>query len=512
MKTLRLLLGDQLNIKHPWFSTVDKAVTYCLFEMKQETGYTTHHITKVAAFFAAMRRFAETLKSDGHTVIYYKLNDAHNTGNLTKNLSALIKYKGFKRFEYQLPDEYRLDEELKGFCQKLAIPFKAADTAHFYTTRHELRDFFEGKKQLLMENFYRNMRKKHGILMQTATVPEGTQWNYDHDNRNAWNDKHPVPKVPDFKHDVSGILTLLEQEKIKTMGRAPKNGLLNQPLTRAEALQRLKFFCEHQLEHFGTYQDAMHTQQVMLFHSDLSFALNVKLISPKDVVTTVVNYYHKHKGTVDIAQVEGFIRQVIGWREYVRGIYWLRMPEFSTENFFGNKNPLPDFYWTGTTKMNCLKHCVNNSLDNAYAHHIQRLMVLGNFALLAQVNPAEVDQWYLGVYIDAVEWVQLPNTRGMSQFADGGVLATKPYISSGNYINKMSNYCKECAYNVKTRTDKDSCPFNSLYWNFLHQKQDQLGRNARIAFMYKQLEKIPQQEMEKILQRAHSIIKNPDAY
>lgn len=510
MKTLRLLLGDQLNIRHSWFGTADSAVIYCMFEMRQETDYAEHHIQKAAAFFAAMRAFAKTLEDAGHKVIYLRLDDKRNKQTLTANLGMLLEETGAQRFEYQFPDEYRLDAQLADWCKQATIETQAFDTEHFYTARTDLADFFKEKNQLLMESFYRHMRKKHNILM-AGPNPEGGQWNFDHDNRNKWDAKDAVPKKPDFAHDVRDILKLLKESRIKTMGNEG-SGYLNQPLTRKEALSLLKFFCEKLLRHFGDYQDAMHTDEVLLFHSNLSFAMNVKLISPKDVVITVTNFYHKHAKDIAINEVEGFVRQIIGWREYMRGIYWMRMPDFAKENHFGNKNPLPYFYWDAKTKMKCLHHCIANSLDNAYAHHIQRLMVLGNFALLMQADPDDVDRWYLGVYVDAVEWVQLPNTRGMSQYADGGKLATKPYISSGNYINKMSNYCKECTYTPKKRIDNDACPFNALYWNFLHEKQQQLGLNPRMAFMYKQLEKIKPDEMEAIIMRAEAIMKDPGAF
>ena len=510
MKILRLLLGDQLNIKHSWFNKVDKNITYCMFEMRQETDYAEHHILKAAAFFAAMRTFAQTLEEDGHKVIYLRLDDERNTQTLSGNLELLLGETGAQRFEYLLPDEYRLDCQLAGWCKSATVETEAFDTEHFYTARYEVKDFFREKKQLLMESFYRHMRKKHGILM-AGPNPEGGQWNFDHDNRNRWNPKDAVPQKPDFALDVRDIITLLRDSGVNTMG-SEGSGYLNQPITRKEALSLLKFFCENLLLHFGDYQDAMHTDEALLFHSNLSFAMNVKLISPKDVLTTVTNFYHKFAKDIAINEVEGFVRQIIGWREYMRGIYWMRMPEFAKENYFGNRNPLPYFYWDAKTKMNCLHHCIANSLDNAYAHHIQRLMVLGNFALLMQANPDDVDRWYLGVYVDAVEWVQLPNTRGMSQYADGGKLATKPYISSGNYINKMSNYCKGCIYTPTKRIGDDACPFNALYWNFLHDKQQQLSLNQRMAFMYKQLEKIKPDEMEAIIMRAEAIMKDPGAF
>lgn len=510
MKTLRLLLGDQLNIKHPWFKTVDSNVVYVLFEMRQETDYVTHHIQKVIGFFAAMRDFAQTLEDAGHAVLYYKISDENNTQNLITNVENVITSHNIAVFEYQLPDEYRLDQQLLDFTKSLAIASKVIDTAHFYTSRSDLKTFFKGKKQYIMESFYRDMRKKHDILMAFGN-PEGGKWNYDKSNRKKWKNDPAIPAYKLFKNDVSDVTSDIENAKIKTLSTWD-NKTFNYPINRKQALEQLKYFCENLLQHFGDYQDAMHTDEVYLFHSRLSFAMNIKLISAKNVVDTVLNYYRKHEDTIAISQVEGFIRQVIGWREYMRGMYWALMPEFKQQNFLNNTNKLADFFWTGNTKMACMKHAITNSLDNAYAHHIQRLMITGNYALLTQTNPAEVDAWYLGIYADAVEWVQLPNTRGMSQFADGGNIATKPYVSSGSYIQKMGNYCDGCHYNHKKKIEDDACPFNSLYWNFLDDKRDLLESNHRMKMMYHLLNKMDSNNLTAIKKRANHIIANQDEY
>jgi len=266
------------------------------------------------------------------------------------------------------------------------------------------------------------------------------------------------------------------------------------------------------LVHFGDYQDALHTDETNLFHSRISFALNTKMIHPLEVVETVIAYYRKNSAEIALSQVEGFVRQIIGWREYMRGIYWKEMPAYAQKNALENQHPLPDFYWTGKTKMNCLHHAISNSLDHAYAHHIQRLMITGNFALLAQVHPDAVDQWYLGIYADAIEWVQITNTRGMSQWADGGIVATKPYVSAAAYIDKMSNYCGSCHYNKKERLGEKACPFNALYWNFLDDKKQFFAKNNRMAMMLRLLEKIPAPELVEIKARAGEIMTSPDAF
>ena len=510
MKTLRLLLGDQLNSKHSWYNTQDENVLYCLFEMRQETDYVVHHIQKVIGFFASMREFSMHLQNENHNVVYYHLDDDRNTQSLTENLQQLIETHHTEKFEYQAPDEYRLDEQLKNFSNDLAIETNCVSTEHFYTERDQLGTFFKCKKQFLMENFYRDMRKRHDILM-AGGQPEGGKWNYDKSNRNKWNKKDEIPPFLDFKNEVSDIVSLVDNSNIKTLGKFEET-TLSYPINRKQALEQLKYFCEHLLIHFGTYQDAMHTEQEYLFHSRLSFAMNVKVISPKDIVNTVLNYWRKYGEDINISQVEGFIRQIIGWREYMRGMYWHLMPDYKNLNYLNNSNMLPDFFWTGKTDMNCLNKSINNSLDNAYAHHIQRLMITGNYALLTQINPDAIDAWYLGIYVDAVEWVQLPNTRGMSQFADGGKIATKPYVSSGSYINKMSNYCGDCKYNVKEKTSDEACPFNSLYWNFLDDKREQLESNFRMKMMYSLLNKMKPEAIHAMKVKAQNIIENPDEY
>ncbi|WP_411768540.1 cryptochrome/photolyase family protein [Winogradskyella sp. A3E31] len=509
-KTLRLLLGDQLNSEHSWFKEVDDNLIYCMFEMRQETDYVTHHIQKVIGFFSAMRNFSKELKSNGYNVIYYKINDTKNTQKLTDNLSKIIEEKGIKRFEYLLPDEYRLDQQLKDFCTSIAIDSTAVDTEHFYTKRNELKTFYEGKKQYLMENFYRHMRKKHEVLME-GEQPEGGKWNYDKSNRKKWKGNTSIPHYKWFVNDVSEIVSDIKKAEIETIGTLSTK-TFSYPINREQSLQQLNYFCEQLLIHFGDFQDAMHTNEVNLFHSRISFAMNLKLINPKTVIDTVIDYYYEHKNDIDISQVEGFVRQIIGWREYMRGMYWALMPDYKKKNELENTNALPDFFWTGNTKMNCLKNAINNSLDNGYAHHIQRLMVTGNYALLTQINPDEVDQWYLGIYVDAIEWVQLPNTRGMSQYADGGLIATKPYVSSGSYINKMSNYCKDCHYSHKEKVTEDACPFNSLYWNFLDDKRQQLGNNHRMGMMYSLLDKMNADKLTELKERAQHIIENADEY
>ncbi len=509
---LRLILGDQLNYKHSWYTDTDTTeVCYFIAEMRQETDYTRHHIQKVVGFFLGMRHFADWLRDQQCDVTYYTLDDPRNTQDLVQNLQQLITTQQITRFEYQLPDEYRLDEQLRTFCDSLSIPTEAVTTEHFMTSRTDLAQFFKGKKQYTMEFFYRYMRKRYGILMQNEKTPEGGKWNFDHNNRKKWTGSPAIPSEKNIPKDVTDIVALLAQEGVATIGTIDAKAY-HWPVTRAEAIEVLAYFCEHLLVHFGDYQDAMHPEQHYLFHSRLSFAMNSKLLGPSEIIHTVIKYWRAHESEIAISQVEGFVRQILGWREYMRGMYWMQMPDYQSVNYLQNTNPLPEFYWTGATKMRCMQHAIQQSLDHAYAHHIQRLMITGNYALLTMTDPDQVDQWYLGIYIDAIQWVEITNTRGMSQFADGGLVATKPYVSSGSYIHKMSGYCKGCHYKVTKKTEPDACPFNALYWNFLDEKKAYLQGNQRMKMMYNLLHKMDPQQLAVLKQRAHDIIQHPHAY
>lgn len=510
-KVIRLVLGDQLNPDHSWFKVQNANAIYLMAEMRQETDYAVHHIQKVVGFFAAMRNFAKVLEQQGHQVVYLSLDHPENKHTITHNVKAQIQKHKAQSFEYQEPDEYRLDTELKTLCNTLELPCKCFSTEHFYTTRDTLTHFFSGKKQMIMESFYRMMRKEHSVLMQGA-APVGGKWNFDQENRKKWKSQPPIPPILACNNQVTKLLEMVQKSGVKTIGAInPK--AFHWPVSTVQSQAVLDYFCANLLKNFGNYQDAMHTDEKFLFHSRISFALNTKMLSPKKVVDQVITAYYTQKGTeINLNQVEGFIRQILGWREYIRGIYWKEMPSYATKNELNNTRKLPAFYWTGATKMNCMKHSIKQSLETAYAHHIQRLMVTGNYALLTQTHPNEVDQWYLGIYIDAIEWVELPNTRGMSQFADGGILATKPYVSSGNYIQKMSNYCQGCHYNHKDKIGEKACPFNALYWNFLAEKEAHFKGNRRMGMMLSLLHKMDPALLADIKKRASHIIENPALY
>jgi len=501
-KTLRLILGDQLNLAHSWFDDLDPNVTYLMLEMRQETDYVIHHIQKVVAFFAAMRNFADQLQDEGHSVRYYKLDQEDNEQDLGKMISKLVANGDFQTFEYQLPDEYRLDQQLKTIAESLGIPTRAVGTEHFLTEREFLADFFKGKKTFLMETFYRQMRKDFDILMEGKEPVDG-KWNFDAENRSALKDKRLLRKPKHHPKAVNELVEMIYKAGVKTIGEIDAEAF-NWPTSRGECLEVLDYFCENLLIHFGDYQDALTTWDPFLFHSRLSFAMNSKMLSPLEVVEKVVAHWKENQSKISISQVEGFIRQIIGWREYMRGIYWAKMPDFAELNFFGHDRKLPDWFWTGKTKMKCLSHTITQSLEQAYAHHIQRLMVTGNFMLLAGIHPDEVDQWYLGIYIDAIEWVEITNTRGMSQFADGGIVGTKPYVSSANYIKKQGNYCGHCVYDPNKKTGDGACPFNSLYWHFYDRNRDKLEKNPRIGMAYRTLDKM--KDKAEILKQANEYL------
>jgi deoxyribodipyrimidine photolyase-related protein len=503
--TLRLLLGDQLNEQHSWFAQTDPQVLYVLMEIRSETDYVPHHIQKVMGFFGAMRLFAQRLQDMGHQLRYFRLDDADNQHTFADNCAALMTQYGIQRFEYQLPDEYRVDEHLMAFClraEATGVATKAVDSEHFMAERFTVKHLFSNKKTYVMEAFYRKMREKYQILMEPdGKTPLTGRWNYDAENRKKMPPKEAIPPALSFHRDLSEVQTCIEAAGVKTIGQVDASRF-DWPLTRAESLALLAHFAETRLSLFGAYQDAMTPRDWLLFHSRLSFSMNIKLISPREVIDHCVACWERQPEVIPFSGLEGFVRQILGWREYMRGIYWAEMPNYKQLNFFEHQAALPVWFWTGDTQMNCLRHAVGQSLEHAYAHHIQRLMVTGSFALLLGVHPDEVDQWYLGIYMDALEWVEITNTRGMSQYADGGIVGTKPYAGSANYMDKMSDYCTKCHYDKSLRYGHRACPFNSLYWDFYDRHRDKLAKNPRIGMMYPLLNKMAPEELAKIKAQA----------
>jgi len=499
MKTVRLLLGDQLNPLHPWFDRVDPEVLYVLMEIRQETDYVLHHAQKILAIFAGMRALAEHLRSTGHQVRYIPIDAPNNRQNLTENLDALLTETQAGCFEWQAPDEYRLDAQLDAWFAGSGFDGGKTSSMHFLANRFEARNMFAGKKQWRMENFYRHMRRKHGVLLEPEGSPAGGQWNFDAENRKPWRGQPPEPLDRRPLHDHTLLWQTICDAGVPSFG-SHSAAAFRWPLNRSEALDMLKTFIDEALPHFGDYQDAMSTNAARLFHSLLSFALNVKMLHPQEVIAAAETAWRS--GAAPLAAVEGFIRQILGWREYIRGVYWAHMPGYENSNALEHTLPLPEWFWTGKTDMRCLQESIGNSLEHAHAHHIQRLMVIGNFALLAGLDPQALHRWYLGIYIDAFEWVELPNTLGMSQFADGGLLASKPYAASAAYMHRMSDYCRGCRYKRNRRTGPDACPYNALYWDFHLRHADRLSRNPRIGMVYRNLAAMDASEIENIRRHA----------
>lgn len=505
--TLRLLLGDQLDPLHPWFGERRADVVYVLMEVRQETDYVRHHAQKVLAIFAAMRALARQLRANGHRVRYVTIDDPSSRQTLTGNLDALTRHYRAAAVEYQHPDEWRLDALLREWGADAPVPVRAVDSAHFLAPRDGVTRALAGHRQWVMEHFYRRMRRQHRVLMD-GDAPAGGQWNFDADNRQPWRGEPPEPPDPRPCHDQQALWRTIEAAGVATIGD-PQADTLRWPLTRAEALAQLDAFVAHALPHFGPYQDALSHTHTRLFHSQLSFALNVKLLHPREVIARAEAAWRS--GDAPLASVEGFVRQILGWREYVRGVYWAHMPGYTARNALGHQRPLPRWYWDGQTRMACLRAAIGQTLAGAYAHHIQRLMVTGNFALLLGCDPAEVHRWYLGVYIDAFEWVEAPNTLGMSQWADGGLMATKPYVSSASYLQRMGDHCRACPYDPRQRVGERACPFNALYWDFLARQRERLAANPRMAMMLRQLDRMEPETLAATRQHAEALRQRADA-
>ncbi|MDV6252218.1 cryptochrome/photolyase family protein [Vibrio sp. EA2] len=505
-KTVRLILGDQLNSEHSWFQQVDDNVLFLIAELKQENTYVTHHIQKVCAFFSAMAQFATEKQSEGHHVLFLTLDDTQPFENLEQLLTHYISEVGAIKFEYQRPDEYRLLEQLANVKLE-GVVTRCVDTEHFLLPFEEIEPQFPKGKHVTMEHFYRRMRKRFNILMQDGK-PLGGKWNYDANNRNKLKvkDIEQLPNPLMFSLNVDESIARLNRHDIQTIGKL--DAALLWPVNRTQSLSLLAHFCQVCLPLFGRFQDAMtgeHDAKWSLYHSRLSFSMNSKLLHPKEVIDAALRVFEANPN-IDISQVEGFIRQVLGWREYIRAIYWANMPQYPQKNELGASRQLPGYFWSGETKMACMRNAIGQSLDYAYAHHIQRLMITGNFCLLTEIDPDQVDEWYLGIYVDAIEWVEMPNTRGMALFADGGIVGTKPYAASGSYINKMSDYCKNCHYDNKSRSGEGSCPFNSLYWRFMHKHEKRLASNPRIGMIFRSWDNMEESQRQAILDTADQYI------
>jgi deoxyribodipyrimidine photolyase-related protein len=503
---LRFVLGDQLSHSLASLRDIKPATdTVLMVEVKAETTYVRHHPQKIILILAAMRHFAAELTAKGVNVRYIKLDDPENSGSFRGELCRAVEALNPAQVLATHPGEWRVWEDMQGWQAACGVPVEIRADDRFLCTPSEFAAHAKGRKELRMEYFYREMRLRHGLLLEPDGKPIGGQWNFDKENRKSPQAGLTPPPRFEVKPDkvTQEVIALVKQHFPNHFGRAEPFAYA---ITRAQALKALQNFITHALPLFGDYQDAMITGQPWLWHSILSPYLNIGLLLPLEVCHAAEQAHLD--GHVPLNAVEGFIRQILGWREYVRGIYWLKMPEYASLNFFKAKRPLPDFYWDAAlTELNCIKQCVQQTHDYAYAHHIQRLMVLGNFALLAGLDPKQVNEWYLIVYLDAFEWVELPNVHGMILFADGGQLASKPYAASGKYINRMSDYCKGCKFDPELSEGPRACPFNALYWNFLEENRALLAKNHRLRMMYASLDKMAPDKRDALMRQAGAFLK-----
>lgn len=505
VQALRLVLGDQLSFELAALQHLDPLHDCVLLaEVAEEARHVPHHPQKIAFIFSAMRHFAQALRQRGVRVAYVALNDPANTGSLAGELQRFVQDLCPQSIHVTEAGDWRVEQALNA----TGLPITWHADTRFICSRDEFARWAAGRKSLRMEFFYREMRRKTRLLLDANGAPEGGAWNFDADNRKPLPKNVRGPLVAHFPPDAltSEVLALVAEQFGTHYGSLSN---MDYPVTAHEAEQLWQHFLAFALPAFGDYQDAMAQGEPFLFHSRISAALNIGLLDVRRLCADVEAAYRA--GTVPLNAAEGFIRQLIGWREYVRGIYWLKMPEYAHSNQFNNKRTLPDFYWTAKTRMNCMQQSIQQTIDYAYAHHIQRLMVTGNFALLAGIKPQAISDWYLAVYMDAFEWVELPNVIGMVMHADAGYLGSKPYCASGQYIKRMSNYCENCAYNVRESTSERACPFNALYWHFLMRHRTLLAANPRLAMVYRTLDAMPEAKQQALWQRAETWLSRLDA-
>jgi deoxyribodipyrimidine photolyase-related protein len=486
-KTLRLILGDQLSHNISSLSDVDKANDLILMcEVWEEATYVQHHKKKIAFIFSAMRHFAEELKGKEYDLHYIKLDGPKKAGSFKSEVAQVLKQYKPDKIVITMPSEYRVLQDMQAWEAEFAVPVELRPDDRFLCSHEEFVQWADDRKQLRMEYFYREMRKKYNVLMD-GDKPEGGQWNYDSQNRKPPKEGLEIPQTYMAQTDkiTDEVIKLVADRFGDHFGDLEP---FHFAVTRNQALYAFNKFIDERLCHFGDYQDAMIQGEPWMYHSHLCFYINCGLLTPLECIRKAEEAYRK--GIAPLNAVEGFIRQILGWREYIRGIYWLKMPDYAKENYLEAQRELPSLFWGGKTKMNCLSQCVKETKENAYAHHIQRLMVLGNFCLLTGIDPKFVNEWFLVVYADAYEWVEMPNVSGMILYADGGYLASKPYIAGGAYINRMSDYCKTCSYKMSKKNGPAACPFNYLYWNFVIEHEDKFSSNPRMGNSYRTLAKM----------------------
>ena len=505
MGILRFILGDQLSRNLATLRDIDpKRDVVLMAEVGSESTVVGFHKQKLVFVYSAMRHFAQELREDGIKVDYVELTDPKNTQNLEDELARALERHTVDSVVVTEPGAWRVRDMMAGWAERLGAPVDIREDDRFICSHDRFAAWAEGRQSFRMEYFYREMRRETGLLMDGAS-PIGGQWNFDAENRQSLPDDYAPPERLRFAPDkiTRTVIDLVSTRYDKNFGDLEP---FEWAASRSDALKALDHFIEHCLPEFGTYQDAMRSGEPFLNHGLISPYLNVGLLDPMEVCRAAEHAFLD--GQVPLNAAEGFIRQIIGWREYVRGIYWLRMPDYAGTNHLAAERDLPWFYWSGKTRMNCLANAIGDTQRHAYAHHIQRLMITGNFALLASIEPRQVEAWYLAVYIDAFDWVELPNTHGMVMFADGGLLASKPYAASGAYINRMSDYCKRCVYSPATKEGDKACPITLLYWNFLLENRQKLAGNRRMAMPYRNLDRIDAKQRKDIQTRAHRFLDN----
>ncbi len=508
VRHLVLVLGDQLDHASAAFDGFDPGRDRVL--MIEAAGESTHvwsHKARTALFLSAMRHFADALRGRGWTVDYRALGDG-DSEDLVDILAARLRDHVPRKMVLVEPGEWRLEQAIRALCERERVALDLRDDLHFMISRTGFADWAKKYRQPRMEFFYRMMRERHGVLMD-GDEPAGGRWNFDADNRSGFGRKGPGLVPPPLRFEPDAITReVIAEVEVRFADHPGSTADFDWPVTREQALAALADFVDHRLELFGHHQDAMWTGQPWLWHARLSAAMNLKLLSPREVVAAAVSAW-RERG-LPLQSVEGFVRQVIGWREFIRGMYWLDMPRMRDANHYGHARALPRWYWTGDTGMNCMRAAIGQTLRHGYAHHIQRLMVTGQFALLAEIAPQQVEDWYLAVYVDAVEWVELPNVAGMALYADGGRFTSKPYVASGAYIQRMSNYCDGCRYTPSARSGEAACPVTVLYWHFLDRHQAEFAANPRTALMAKNLQKLAPAERTAIGERARQMLDGLD--
>ena len=507
VRHLVIVLGDQLDEQSSALADFDAAQDIVwMAEVKEESTHVWSAKQRIAVFLSAMRHFAEALRAKGIPLHYLHMGDANNPGTLAAALEQAIRQWRPATLVLTAPGDWRVLQAVRNVARDSGLPLDLRDDTHFFSTVREFSVHAQGRKQLRLEYWYRALRVQHRVLLEDDhKTPLGGQWNFDADNRESFGKTGPQNLKPPVRFEPDAITTevmaLVNDQFAAHPGQLKSFGW---PVTRALALLALKDFIDYRLPLFGQFEDAMWAGETWLYHSQLSCALNLKLLNPREVVQAAEEAHRA--GHAPLAAVEGFVRQILGWREYVRGIYWTQMPDYLDRNALNAQAELPAFYWSGDTDMACLKDAITQTLEHGYAHHIQRLMVTGLYALLLGVKPQAVHQWYLSVYVDAVEWVELPNTLGMGQFGDGGLMASKPYVASGKYIQRMSNHCKGCRYDPAQSTGAKACPYTTLYWDFLIRHEPLLKKNPRMAMQLKNLARLdgPARDAIQAQARAHA--------